>query len=98
MSPHSRLPGDLAKLSNSFQYSTQHFPAHQHLSHLEYQPSGKVYQPPARFEQLGQRNKLAITVFDQVCLEDKTVIAVKPRTELDPFFRLNYEEFGQKNV
>jgi hypothetical protein len=45
-----------------------------------------------------QRNKLARALFDQVWLEDKTVIAVKPRTELGPFFRLTYEDFGQKNV
>ena len=43
-----------------------------------------------------QRNKLARALFDQVWLEGKTVIAVKPRTELGPFFRLTYEDFGQK--
>ena len=45
-----------------------------------------------------QRNKLARALFDQVWLGDKTVIAEKPRTELEPFFRLNYEDFGQKDV
>jgi DNA invertase Pin-like site-specific DNA recombinase len=45
-----------------------------------------------------QRNKLARTLFDQVWLEDKTVVAVKPRPELEPFFRLNYEDFRKKNI
>jgi hypothetical protein len=45
-----------------------------------------------------RRNKLARTLFDQVWLEDKTVVAVKPRTELEPFFRLNYEDFRKKNI
>ena len=35
-----------------------------------------------------QRNKLARTLFDQVWLQDKAVVAVKPRPELEPFFRL----------
>ena len=39
-----------------------------------------------------QRNKLARTLFDEVWLRDKDVVAVKPRRELDPFFRINYEE------
>ncbi len=45
-----------------------------------------------------QRNKLARALFDQVWLEDKTVVAVKPRTELEPFFRLNYENLTKKNI
>ena len=45
-----------------------------------------------------QRNKLARALFDQVWLEDKIVVAVKPRTELEPFFRLNYENFTKKNI
>jgi hypothetical protein len=40
-----------------------------------------------------QRNKLAKALFDQVWLQDKAVVAVKPRLELEPFFALNYEEF-----
>ena len=40
-----------------------------------------------------QRNKLARYLFDQVWLKDKKVIAVKPVPELEPFFRLNYEDF-----
>ena len=39
-----------------------------------------------------QRNKLARTLFDQVWIKDKSVVGVKPRPELEPFFRLNYEE------
>ena len=40
-----------------------------------------------------QRNKLARCLFDEVWLKDKAVTGVKPRPELEPFFRLNYEEF-----
>ena len=40
-----------------------------------------------------QRNKLTRCLFDQVWLKDKKVIAVKPVPELEPFFRLNYEDF-----
>jgi hypothetical protein len=39
-----------------------------------------------------QRNKLARALFDQVWVKDKIVIGVKPRPELEPFFRLNYQE------
>jgi DNA invertase Pin-like site-specific DNA recombinase len=45
-----------------------------------------------------QRNKLARCLFDQVWLKDKQVIAVKPLPELEPFFRLNYEEFLKQNI
>ena len=45
-----------------------------------------------------QRNKLARTLFDQVWLKDKAVVAVKPRPELEPFFKLNYEEFTAENI
>jgi DNA invertase Pin-like site-specific DNA recombinase len=44
-----------------------------------------------------QRNKLARALFDQVWMEDKTVVAVKPRPELEPFFRINYEDFKRQN-
>ena len=44
-----------------------------------------------------QRNKLARALFDQVWVEDDVVVAVKPRPELEPFFRLNYEEY-QKQI
>ena len=45
-----------------------------------------------------QRNKLARCLFDQVWLKDKQVVAVKPLPELEPFFRLNYEEFCKNNI
>jgi site-specific DNA recombinase len=45
-----------------------------------------------------QRNKLARCLFDQVWVQDKRVVAVKPRAELEPFFRLNYEEFLKENI
>ncbi|MEE9247173.1 MAG: hypothetical protein V3U79_00545 [Dehalococcoidia bacterium] len=45
-----------------------------------------------------QRNKLARCIFDQLWLKDKTVVAVKPRPELEPFFRLNYETFYNENI
>ena len=39
-----------------------------------------------------QRNKLARTLFDQIRLDSSgRVIAVKPRAELEPFFRISYE-------
>ena len=44
------------------------------------------------------RNKLVRTLFDQVWLVDRAVVAVKPRPELEPFFRLNYEEFVARNI
>jgi hypothetical protein len=45
-----------------------------------------------------QRSKLAQCLFEQVWLKDKEVVAVKPLPELEPFFRLNYEEFTAKNI
>ena len=45
-----------------------------------------------------QRNRLARCLFDQVWVEDKAVVAVKPRPELEPFFRLNYEDFVSENI
>ena len=45
-----------------------------------------------------QRNKLALCLFDEVWVKDKIVVAVKPRAELEPFFRLNYEEFRSRNI
>lgn len=45
-----------------------------------------------------QRNKLARCLFDQVWLQDKEVVAVKPLPELEPFFRLNYENFRSQNI
>jgi len=45
-----------------------------------------------------QRNKLALCLFKEVWLKDKKVIAVKPIPELEPFFRLNYEDFYKENI
>lgn len=45
-----------------------------------------------------QQNKLARCLFDDVWLKDKDVIAVKPRSELEPFFRLNHEEFVKQII
>ncbi len=39
-----------------------------------------------------QQNKLARTLFEEIWIKDKEVVFVKPRPELDLFFRLNYEE------
>lgn len=40
-----------------------------------------------------QRNKLAKALFEEIWLENNRVVGVKPRPELEPFFRLSYEEF-----
>ncbi len=39
-----------------------------------------------------QQNKLARALFEEIWIKDKEVVFVKPRPELDPFFRINYEE------
>jgi hypothetical protein len=44
-----------------------------------------------------QRNKLARCLFDEIWLKDNAVVALKPRAEFEPFFRLNYEEFVTRN-
>jgi len=43
-----------------------------------------------------QQNKLARALFEEIWIKDKEVVFVKPRPELDPFFRLNYEESTRK--
>ncbi|MCZ6534782.1 MAG: zinc ribbon domain-containing protein, partial [Chloroflexi bacterium] len=43
-----------------------------------------------------QQNKLARALFEEIWIKDKKVVFVKPRPELDPFFRLNYEESTKK--
>jgi DNA invertase Pin-like site-specific DNA recombinase len=43
-----------------------------------------------------QRNALGRQLFDEIWLKDKQVIAVKPRPELEPFFRISFEEWGKK--
>ncbi len=40
-----------------------------------------------------QRNRLARQLFDEIWVKDKQVIAVKPRTELEPFFQLSYQDW-----
>jgi len=43
-----------------------------------------------------QRNRLARQLFDEIWVKDKQVIAVKPRPELEPFFKLSYEDWLSK--
>ncbi|MBA7694451.1 hypothetical protein ES703_103061 [subsurface metagenome] len=43
-----------------------------------------------------QRNKIARSLFQEIWIKDKQVVAVKPQPELEPFFQLNYEEFVNK--
>ena len=43
-----------------------------------------------------QRNRLARQLFDEIWVKDKQVIAVKPRPELEPFFKLSYEDWLKK--
>jgi len=43
-----------------------------------------------------QRNRLGRQLFEEIWLQDKQVIAVKPRPELEPFFRLSFEEWRKK--
>ena len=38
-----------------------------------------------------QRNKIAKILFEQILVENNKVVAVKPRPELEPFFKLNLE-------
>jgi hypothetical protein len=39
------------------------------------------------------RNKLTRSLFQEICIKDKQVVAVKPQPELTPFFQSNYEEY-----
>lgn len=45
-----------------------------------------------------QRSKLARTLFQEVWIKDKQVVAVKPQPEFEPFFQLNYQEFVNKSL
>ena len=38
-----------------------------------------------------QRNSLARTLFEEILAEDGRLVAVKPRHEFEPFFKLNFE-------
>ena len=42
-----------------------------------------------------QRNRLARCLFQEVWIQDKSVVAVKPQPEFEPFFRLNWEDFAE---
>ncbi len=46
----------------------------------------------------GQRNKLANTLFERRQIEDNKVVFVKPRPELEPFFKINLESHGKDIV
>lgn len=43
-----------------------------------------------------QRNSLARQLFEEIWVKDSQVIAVRPRPELEPFFRLSYEDWLKK--
>jgi hypothetical protein len=43
-----------------------------------------------------QRNRLGRQMFEEIWIKDKQVIAVRPRPELEPFFRLSFEEWRKK--
>ena len=43
-----------------------------------------------------QRNAIARQLFTEIWIKDKQVVAVKPRPELELFFKLSYEEFLKK--
>ena len=45
-----------------------------------------------------QRNKLARSLFQEIWIEDRQVVAVKPLAELEPFFRVNFGEFVNKSL
>ena len=68
----------------------------EHLERL----AGFLADVPAAWEAATQeqRNKLARCLFDEVWVKDKVVVGVKPRPELEPFFRLNYEEFPKEYI
>ena len=38
-----------------------------------------------------QRNKMARSLFDRIVIEDNRVVFVKPKPELEQFFRMNFE-------
>ena len=40
-----------------------------------------------------QRNALGRQLFEEIWIEDKRVVAVKPTKELEPFFKVSYEEW-----
>ncbi len=42
-----------------------------------------------------QRNKMANVLFEQIWLEDNNVVSIKPRAELEPFFKINFESHAK---
>ena len=44
-----------------------------------------------------QRSKLVRCLFEEVWLDGKTVSAVRPVADFEPFFRMNYEDFVRRN-
>ena len=42
-----------------------------------------------------RRNKLARALFDQIQIEDNKVAFVRPRPELQPFFKINFESHAK---
>ncbi len=42
------------------------------------------------------RNALARQLFDEVWIKDKQVVATRPRSELEPFFRLSFEQWRKR--
>ena len=45
-----------------------------------------------------QRNRLARSLFQEIWIRDRAIVAVKPQAELEPFFRVNYEDFVNKSL
>jgi hypothetical protein len=43
-----------------------------------------------------QRNRIAHQLFQEILVKDKQVIAVRPRPELEPFFKISYEDWIKK--
>ncbi len=52
-------------------------------------------KPSAR-SRVDQPIDVARRLFEEILIKDKEVVFVKPRPELDPFVRLNYEESTRK--
>ena len=44
-----------------------------------------------------QRNKLAKRLFEEILIEDEKIVDVKPRPDLEPFFKLNFK-YQAKNI
>ena len=40
---------------------------------------------------------VAGALFEEVWIKEKQIVAIKPRPEFEPFFKLNYEEFVTLN-